>query len=195
MSSFEFPSRASSTLAPLEATRTDLRVRRAAVVVAAVLVGVIAYILINGGNDNGSGKHVVATDVAGVQKLASEQNHTPYWAGPGGAQTFEWTDLPDGRIYVRYLTGGAQAGDPRARFLTVGTYPVGNGLAALHKAAKEPGSRTLKVKGGGWALVNRHTPTSVYLAYPGSKDQIEVFDPDPARALKLVTSGRIQPVP
>ena len=42
---------------------------------------------------------------------------------------------------------------------------------------------------------NRKTPTSVYVAYPGSKVQIEVFDPDPARALRLVTSGHIQPVP
>jgi hypothetical protein len=169
-------------------------VRRAAVVVAAALVAVIAYVLISGGNDKGSGKQVVAADAAGVRKLAGEQSHTPYWAGPAGAETFEWTDLPDGRIYVRYLTGGAQVGDPRARFLTVGTYPVGNGLTALQKAAKEPGSRTLKVKGRGLALVNRKTPTSVYLAYPGSKDQIEVFDPDPARALKLVTSGQIQPI-
>ena len=28
-----------------------------------------------------------------------------------------------GRVYVRYLPRGAAAGDPRAGFLTVGTYP------------------------------------------------------------------------
>jgi hypothetical protein len=178
-----------------EAPSSNIWVRRAAAIVAAALVAVIAYVLISGGDDNnGSEKHVVAADAAEVQKLAGEQSHTPYWAGPGGAETFEWTDLPDGRIYVRYLTGGAEVGDPRARFLTVGTYPVGNGVAAVRKAAKQPGSRTLKVKGGGTALVNKNTPTSVYLAYPGSKDQIEVFDPDPAKALELVTSGKIQPV-
>ena len=65
----------------------------------------------------------------------------------------------------------------------------------MKKAAKAPGARTFKVKGGGTALVNENTPTSVYLAYPGSEYQIEVFDPDPARALKLVTSGQIQPDP
>lgn len=72
---------------------------------------------------------------------------------------------------------------------------MGDGLAALKKAAKRPGARTFKVQGGGTALVNENTPTSVYLAYGASKYQIEVFDPDPARALKLVTSGKIQPIP
>jgi hypothetical protein len=180
----------------LMASRSDQRVRRGAVIVAAALVAVVAYVLISGGgDDNGSGKQVLGADAAGVQKLAAEQDQKPYWAGPGGAQTFEWTDLPDGRVYVRYLTGGAKVGDPRARFLTVGTYPVGNGVAALHKAAQQPGAHTLKVKGGGTALINSRTPTSVYLAYPESKDQIEVFDPNPARALKLVTTGQIQPIP
>jgi len=178
------------------ASRSDLLVRRGAVIVAAALVAVIAYVLISRGSDsNGSGKQVVGADAAGVRKLAAGQDQAPYWAGPGGAQTFEWTDLPDGRVYVRYLTGGAKVGDPRAHFLTIGTYPVGNGVAALNKAAKQPGAHTLKVKGGGIALINSRTPTSVYLAYPGSKDQIEVFDPDPARSLKLVTSGQIQPIP
>jgi hypothetical protein len=178
------------------ASKTNVNLRRGAVLVAAVIVAVVAYALIRGKDDNDkSGKQVLATNAAGVQKLASDQSETPYWAGPGGAQTFEWTSTSDGRIYVRYLTGGAKAGDPRARFLTVGTYPVGDGIATLRKAARQPGARTLNVKGGGLALVNRKTPTSVYVAYPGSKVQIEVFDPDPARALRLVTSGHIQPVP
>lgn len=179
-----------------EVTDSNLWVRRGAAIVAAALVVVLAYILISDGDDNGSeSKEVVAADAAEVRQLAGEEGQPVYWAGPAGAATFEWTKLPDGRIYVRYLTGGAEVEDPRARYLTVGTYPVGSGLAALKKAAKAPGSRTLKVPGAGTALVNEDTPTSVYLAYGGSEYQIEVFDPDPARALRLVTSGKIQPIP
>lgn len=189
--------RKSSTLSAVaQAAELPIWVRRAAVILAAVLVAVVAFILISGGDDNsGSGsKNVVSADAAKVQELAAEQGHPIYWAGPAGAQPIEWTDLPDGRVYVRYLTGGAEIGDPRPQFLTVGTYPVGNGVAALRKADKVPGSRTFSVGGGGIALVNRNGPTSVYLAYPGSKYQIEVFDPVPGRALKLVTSGEIRPV-
>jgi hypothetical protein len=187
----------SSTLpAVAQAGESQIWVRRAAVILAAVLVAVVAFILISRGDDNsGSGsKNVVSADAAKVRELAAEQDHPIYWAGPAGAHTVEWTDLPDGRVYLRYLTGGAEIGDPRPQFLTVGTYPVGNGVAALRKADKIPGSRTFSVGGGGIALVNRNGPTSVYLAYPGSKYQIEVFDPDPQRALELVTSEEIRPV-
>jgi hypothetical protein len=167
--------------------------RRGAAIAAAFVVAGIAYFLITNGDDDGS-KDVVAADADEIRTLSSEQSGPVYWAGPAGAETFEWTKLSDGRIYIRYLTGGAEVEDPRPRFLTVGTYAVGNGVAAINKAAKSPGTRTLRVEGGGTALVNRNSPTSVYLAYPDSKYQIEVFDPNPTRALRLVTSGRIQPV-
>jgi hypothetical protein len=39
----------------------------------------------------------------------------------------------------------------------------------------------------------RH-PTSVYLAWPGSRYEVEVFDPSPKHALDLVLSGAIVPI-
>lgn len=186
----------SSTLpAVAEASGAQVWIRRVAVVLAALLVAMIAYALISGGDDDNSGKDVVEADATEIQELAGDQGHPVYWAGPTGADTLEWTALADGKVYIRYLTGGAEVEDPRPAFLTVATYPVGNGVAAIKKANKSPGTRTIKVPGGGTALVNEKGPTSVYLAYPGSEYQIEVFHPDPAQALKLVTSGQIQPVP
>jgi hypothetical protein len=180
-------------------------VQRAAAIVAAALVAVIAYIVLFGGDDHGSNanqgrlasKRVLPADASKVRQLATQQGHPVYWAGPAGAETFEWTDTSDGRIYIRYLTGGAKVGDPSPDFLTVGTYPVavGDAATAVRRAAKNPGARTLKVGGDGTALVNENNPSSVYLAYPGSKYQVEVYDPGPARALKLVTSGKIQAIP
>lgn len=178
-------------------TPSEVLVRRAAAVLAALLVFVIAFVLIVPGGDNGNAKKdVISADAANLRDLAADQDHTPYWAGPESGVTYEWTKTTDGKIFVRYLTGGAQINDRRPNFLTVGTYPVpgGDGVAAVKQAAKQPGSKTFKVKGGALGLVNENKPTSVYLAYPESPDQIEVFDPDPARALKLVTSGQIQPI-
>jgi hypothetical protein len=37
-------------------------------------------------------------------------------------------------------------------------------------------------------------PTSVYIAYPHGKVEVEVFDPSPARVAQLVMSGLIVPV-
>ena len=178
-------------------TPSEVLVRRAAAVLAALLVFVIAFVLIvPGGGEEKATKDVISADSAQLRELAADQDHTPYWAGPQSDVTYEWTRTTDGKVFVRYLTGGAKINDKRADFLTVGTYaaPVGGGVAALKDEAKNPGSKTFKVEGGGFALVNESKPSSVYLAYPKSPDEIEVFDPSPERALKLVTSGQIQPI-
>jgi hypothetical protein len=176
-------------------TSSQVWVRPAAAVGAAIVIALIAYFVIKGGGDDSASDKPEAVGAAKLSELAGDTGHPVYWAGRRPSGTYEWTELADGRVYVRYLKPGAPAGDPRARFLTIGTYPVGNAPRALRKADRSPGSRTRNVGGGAIALVNRDTPTSVYLAYPGSPYEIEVFDPDPKKALRLVTSGKIQPVP
>ena len=41
-----------------------------------------------------------------------------------------------GRVFVRYLPQGVSAGDPRAGFVTVGTYPDASAYANLERAAR-----------------------------------------------------------
>jgi hypothetical protein len=173
------------------AADSQVQIRRIAAVVAAIVVVVIAYLLISGGDDDDSGSDVVAADATEVQELAADLGRPVYWAGPTGAETFEWTALSDGRTYIRYLTGGAEVEDPRPLYLTVATYPVGDGVKAVKTAARSADTKTVKAPGGAIAYAPKNT-SSVYVAYPGSEYQIEVFDPDPKRALKLVRAGRIQ---
>ena len=52
----------------------------------------------------------------------------------------------------------------------------------------------VRLTGGGLAFVDRKHPTSVYIAYPSSNLEIEVYDPSAGRARHLVTSGQIAPV-
>jgi hypothetical protein len=106
----------------------------------------------------------------------------------------ELTDEADGRVYIRYLGPGVQAGDPRPLFLTVGTYPVPDARAAIERTARQPGASLRHIAAGGIALVNARKPTSVYIAYPRSDTQIEVFDSTPGNALRLVLSGQVTPV-
>jgi hypothetical protein len=174
---------------------SEIWLRRGAVALAALLVAAIAYLVISGlGGGSSSSGAPQAVNASKLSDLAGDSGHPVYWAGPRPSDVYEWTELSDGRIYVRYLTGGAGAGDPRPRFLTIGTYPVGNGPRAISRADKYPGNRTVKISGGATALVNSNS-RSVYLAYPGSQYQIEVFDPDQSKALRLVSTGKIQPVP
>jgi hypothetical protein len=68
---------------------------------------------------------------------------------------------------------------------------VANATGVLKGLAKQSGEKTLSVPGGGIAVYGASTPTNVYVAYPGSNLQIEVYDPSAERAQQLVTSGQV----
>ena len=136
---------------------------------------------------------VDAVSAAALSMLPSSLGHPVYWAGPKAATTYELTRTPDGRVYVRYLTGGAKVGSPLPDFLTIGTYVVPNAEAAVAAAAAQPGAVRVPLKGG-VAFYNSARPTSVYFAYAGSDVQVETYDPSAAVARRLVETGAIKPV-
>jgi hypothetical protein len=136
---------------------------------------------------------VQAASLATLRALPGSLGHPVYWDGPRNGATYELTRTPDGRAYIRYLTGGAKVGSPLPDFLTVGTYVVPNAEAAVAAAAAQPGAVRLPLKGG-VAFYNRARPTSVYFAYAGSDVQVETYDPSASVARQLVESGAVKPV-
>lgn len=177
------------------------RLRRVSVVVAALVVALIAWLLLGGGDSGGGNGGEVAANgkpqlasAAELRSLEGAVGHPVYWAGEQAGARIELTRTSDGRIYVRYLTANAPLGDPQPRFLTVGTYPISDAAAAVTSAAGRSGAKLRHVGGGGVAFIDPAHPSSVYLAYPGSNSEIEVFDPSPQRALGLVLAGSIVPV-
>lgn len=179
----------------------------AVIAVAAVAAFLVWFFAIRdtGDNDNGGGTQASnpssvpaqAATEQDISSLAQKDNQPIYWAGEQpGTTDLELTKTNDGNVYVRYLTGNAPIGTPKPSYLTVGTYPFGNSLHAIKVIAKQPGAHTFNVANNGLAVQNSSSPTSVYVAYPDEKGyEIEVYDPDPAKALDLVKSGDIQPVP
>jgi hypothetical protein len=135
----------------------------------------------------------VAVSEGGLETLA-RLGSPIYWAGRRAGFTYELTQSSDGRMYVRYLPAGTPVGSPKI-FLTVGTYPIEDAYAVTKRAASQPGSVRVPVGGGGIAFYQSRLPTNVYVAYPRSSYQVEVFDPTPTSARKLVSNGEINPVP
>ena len=78
--------------------------------------------------------------------------------------------------------------------LTIATYPQPNALARLRAEARQRGLTTVRLRGGGLAVFDPRVPTNVYLARPRSGFQIEVYDPSPGIARRLVVSGRVTPL-
>jgi hypothetical protein len=178
-------------------------VRIGAVVAVALLIALAVWLLVRGGDSGSSGSTTpasvtplapVAASQSDIQQLSSQVGRPIYWLGPERGKVYELQRTPQDRIYVRYLPPSASIGTKRAGYALVGTYPVQSAYSVLKGLAKGDGEATFKAPHNAIAVYSTSRPTNIYLAYPGSDVQIEVYDPDPARAHSLVTSGRVVPV-
>jgi hypothetical protein len=194
----------------VESSAQSRRGRRAlrigAVVVLAFAVAVGVWLGIRNRND---GNHPASTSSStqpavhssvgrataqSLTALSRLQRRPIYWAGPSRRTKLELTQTTNGRIYVRYLPQKVKIGDRRGRYLIIGTYRVPNAYRAIQNAAKEPGAHLIRLRGRTLAVYNESSRTNVYFALPNSNYQVEVYDPNPNRALALVRSGKIRPI-
>lgn len=149
-----------------------------------------------GGSDSDSsqrtsagGAEIISAD--SLRETASEWATPIYWAGELEGTELELSRPDKNRTYVRYLTGDAEAGDERADFLTVGTYVQPHAVASLRRQGRRSGGTITHAPGNGTVYFDPTNPKSVYLAYPGTPVEIEIFDPSFKRALRLAESGQV----
>lgn len=168
---------------------TTLLVVLSLALIAAVVVWLVA-------GDDDSSPAAESEVVTATQLPATKQGKTVYWLGERPDTSYELTESPSGRVYIRYLTGDAEAGDERTVFLTVATYPEEDGIAALRRAAREQdGAKLGRTDDGAVLLIDPTSPNNAHLAYPGANLQVEVYSPVPGQALRLASNGAVQPVP
>jgi hypothetical protein len=129
---------------------------------------------------------------ADLTSFASSHNGPVYWAGPIASRKLELTTTSAG-TFVRYLPLAASVGNSE-RAITVATYPLQKAYATALARSKNPQMTSREAAAGGLAVWSRARPTSVYLAFPGVPQLIEVYAPSAAEARTLALSGRIRPV-
>ena len=176
-------------------------VRVGAIIAVAIAVAFVAWLLVRGGDSNtastttnGQAVGPVATSEDELRSLSDELGHPLYWAGPIPDRTYELTRTSDNRVFIRYLPKGVPVGIRQAAYTIVGTYPVENAYKVLQGLAKKPDESSFSAPSGGFAVYSTTQANNVYLAYPGSNLQIEVYDPSPQKARGLITSGQVAAV-
>jgi len=185
-------------------------VRIGAVVAIAVAAAFVIWLIVRGNDDNSSATTTSGTTSttssglkpigptgatpAALRAFASSSKSPIYWVGPRAGTTYELTRTTGGRVYVRYLPAGAKIGNRSASYTIVGTYPTQNAHKVLTDLSKRPDEKSVPSPGGGVAVYSKSAPTNIYVAFPGSNVQIEVFDPSAQKARRLVTTGRVAPV-
>lgn len=166
-----------------------------AVVLAAVLVG---WLLVRSDNAPptptflSTGPALVSA--AQLERASAALGSPIYWAGPRNGYSYELTVTSSGRVYLRYLPKGVKAGDPRANFLTVGTYRGDDAYADLQLASTGKTVHSARLPGGGLMVAPKQLPKSVYLAFSGSPYQVEIYDPAAGHSQTLATNGSITKV-
>jgi hypothetical protein len=181
---------------------TRLRTPLAATLVA--LVAALAIVGCGGGNDNkvntsvaaandGKPRIIAVKDLGGV---GSALGHPLYWAGEQSGKSLELTITQPGNAFIRYLNRDSELASPEPDFLTIGSYPLKGAYDALKANAKNhPGTRTAQTPDGGFVLVSKDRPQSVYIVFPKQPDvEIEVYAPSASKAFETATSGDIKPV-
>ena len=189
---------------PVSSWARQPQLRVGAVVAVALAIGFIVWLIVRGGGGGSSttasttssrpAVGPTAVSVNDLGSVADKAGHQVYWAGPAASSRYELTQTSSGSVYIRYLPQGVPVGT-KALFTLVGSYPVTNAYKVLQGLAKKSDSTSFTAPGGGIAVYSHRSPTNVYLAYPGSNVQIEVYDPSPKRARALISSGHIAPVP
>ena len=182
----------------------SLRTLYAALLVLLVLLiaAVIVWIADGSGGGDGEAEPAAARIVSPseLSEAAAQREGPLDWAGerPGAELELSEAGVVEAgeasRVYIRYLTGGAEAGNSKPDFLSVGTYRLPVAFALLKASAQRSGGKLRKAPGGAMAWVDPESPTSVYLAKPGGEYQVEVYDPDPKTALEVALSPQLQPV-
>jgi len=182
------------------ARRPDVRI--GAVLAVAVAAALVVWLVVirddSGGSSTKSAQVTAIPPVAAspdrLRELSVEAGRPIYWLGPRNARTYELTRTPQDRIFVRYLPEGVAAGTREAKYTLVGTYPVDNAYGVLKELAKSGGESSFTAPKGGFAVYSTEHPTNIYLAYPGSDVQIEVYASSAEHARELITSGQVVPV-
>lgn len=171
-----------------------------AVVAALVTIAIVAFVALGGGEDEDKPAAApqavnppAPVSAAELASLSESLGRPVYWAGrQRGSKEYELTRQGEERIIIRYPA--VAGGDPAQGTLTVATYKLADAQAAIRRAARVETATLHKLSRSGLAVSDTAKPTNVYLAFPKEPYQVEVYDPKPGRALKLVLRDRIRPV-
>ncbi len=178
------------------------RVRVGAVLAVALALALVGWLLFIKGNGDSpapaadpgtNSKSVSLVPESGLLDALEGVGYPVYWAGPRLAVEFEVLRLSEGRTYIRYLPEGEEV-ESDSPFLTVGSYEEEDALTSIRNLGRKPGAILVSIPGGGSAYAESVDATSAYMAFPEVDTQIEVFDPEGGKALRLIRSGAIVPV-
>lgn len=183
----------------------DERRRRTAWMVTAVLAvaAIVAAVILAQQDDEPvvvDASELVTDRPVGVseqtlREFAAIHDGPVYWAGPRADTVYELTVTEPGDVFIRYLPLGVAPGNQQPDFLTVATYTRPDAYQALQEVALGDRFVSEETASGALVVYAADSPTSAHFSFPDTDIQVEVYDPQPNRAVSLVLDGSITLLP
>lgn len=173
----------------------------AAVIAAVAILGFVAVMMTRGQSDEPVGEQSspsavvkVGPEIVSVQRLTqvpAQVGHPIYWIPDMTDVNLELTTLQDSSVYVRYLPKGEKAGVDKGA-LTVATYANPQAYSLVQSGGERAGAVLVQDSGGALVTAESEAAQNAYFAFEGVPLLVEVFDPEPGRALELIQQGKVQ---
>jgi hypothetical protein len=134
----------------------------------------------------------VAMTEAQLREVVAKNKLTAYWAGPETNALYSLVANSNGQVFVRYLPDGQGLSDTAAKYRVIASYPQANAYSVTQAAGNQANAISFINADGAQVFYSKNYATNVYLAYPESSSEVEIFDPGSGVALGLATtSGKI----
>jgi hypothetical protein len=180
--------------------KNNRRMLRIGIVALAIVVGAIAWVATSGDDGDtttetaSAGVEAKIVSVGELEEFADEVDHEIYWAGPVPGKVIEVSESDAGNTQVRYLDEGTGAGEGGDAVLTIGSYPLPDAAKAFEGFSQRKGSISRNSPNGREVAFSIEKPTSVYFTGAEGDVQVEVYDPNYKRAMRLALSDQVRAV-
>lgn len=183
--------------------KNHLGVRTAILMILTALISSgITFVITNGtvaGTSTESSTEIFSDITAGKVALTEPElvdavnklNIDIYWAGPVKDAKYTLAVPVDGQAYVRYLPKGQGLGDTKPNYLVIATYATANAFDSTQAAGNQSDGITYINTEGAAIYYDKKVTTNVYVAYPDTNYQIEIFHPVAAKALEIANKSGV----
>jgi len=134
----------------------------------------------------------VALTEAQLREVVAKNKLTAYWSGPETNALYSLIANSNGQVFVRYLNDGQGLSDTAPKYRVIASYPQVNAYSVTQAAGNQANAISFINADGAQVFYSKSYASNVYLAYPESAFEVEIFDPGNGVALGLATtSGKI----
>jgi hypothetical protein len=120
-----------------------------------------------------------------LEGLVKKKNLELYWAGPRPGYLYAVEATEKDRAFLRYIKKDAKPSDVVSNSRIIATYQSKSAFADSVAAAGREGNTGFRNHDGSVVFYATDKNTSIYIAFPKKKIQLEIFDPIPGQALSL----------